>query len=116
MSTEAAKLLTKTADHIEAVGLNQDGDYFSREDREAGKPLSEQRCCTLGAMSLVTRGIVGDVEFTYGTKHRARSALLTMIHDGNPDSFGITEWSDTTDPAEVLTTLRSTAQKLEERP
>lgn len=113
MSATAALLLAKTADHIEAVGLNQDGDYFSREDREAGKPVEQWRCCTLGAMSLITSGTVGGgEEFTYTAKYRARLALLGVIQEANPN-IQITEWSDTTDPADVVATLRSTAQKLE---
>lgn len=90
-----AETARAAADHIERVGLNQDGDFFKRGP---GNP-SEKPCCVLGAVS-----ILDDAAPTFG------SVLHKYI---GWHIKGVPGWNDSTPQPEVLATLRAFADSLD---
>jgi len=106
----AEQVLRAAADHIETVGLNQDGHYY-RSGVEA--PDSQRPCCVVGAIRVVTPRVS-----LFVGESASRDALAAVARDlGYGERYAhdrIVAWNDDPQITQevVLRRMRATADRL----
>lgn len=108
-----AQQLLAAADHIERVGLYQDGGFFDPAQRS---DLANAPCCVAGALIVVGGDAIrfgGDGSAYFPLNERLNQIPEIGAYAQDTGRNALVYWSDHTPQAEVLETLRRIAAELE---
>lgn len=107
-----SQILRDAADHIEKVGLNQNGQYFKGK----GENFLQSPCCAMGAVAVATGAVPGQF---YSTPAFSRVEIALGATLGGRLGVGlpvdVASWNDLpeTTQTDVTSLLRGVADELD---